>query len=316
MAKTQNKNQKNQNQKTQTQEAPPVPQNASPETPAAAVPAVVSNQQASSQNLPSQNLPAQNLPIEVEGLPCIRSLIAGGGLARATNEFAAGLDEETGSREYDPRTMSFPVITIDHDHEFFMIGDVPVEKIEGYPIATTQVRKWWASPYSPKNPTAPDCASQNGIVPVADAKDKQAQTCAACPHDVWGSAVGGEGKACRTETLIFILNPRISETGISVLVAPPTSIKPWLGTPFSRGYWETAKLTPAPNGQPITRTQLVWTEFGLNKSEGKHCVLAPAAIRTAATVDECRAVGAYIKAQEEAIGRFAALRSSTGNDRE
>lgn len=264
----------------------------------------------------SQNLPAQNFPLEIEGLPCIRAIVENGGLARAANEFAAGFDDETGQRDYDPKTMSFPVITIDHDHEHFMIGDVPQEFIEGYPIASASVRKWWATQYNPKNPTAPDCASLNGIVPVPDAANKQSDSCAACQHDVWGSSQTGEGKACRTETLIFILNPRISETGISVLVVPPTSIKPWLGTPFSRGYWETAKLTPAPNGQPIGRTQLVWTQFRLSKSEAKHCVLAPEAIRTAATVDEVRAIGAFIKMQNEAVGKFTALRASTGSDRD
>lgn len=46
---------------------------------------------------------------------------------------------------------------------------------------------------------APDCFSTNGIAPDPSAKDRQATTCAGCPHNAWGSKItpnGKSGKAC------------------------------------------------------------------------------------------------------------------------
>lgn len=45
----------------------------------------------------------------------------------------------------------------------------------------------------------PTCYSNDGIAPAADAVAKQCQTCAACPHNIWGSRIseaGGKGKSC------------------------------------------------------------------------------------------------------------------------
>jgi hypothetical protein len=45
----------------------------------------------------------------------------------------------------------------------------------------------------------PDCYSDDGVVPNADAKSPQSRTCAACPHNVWGSKIsdqGQKGKEC------------------------------------------------------------------------------------------------------------------------
>jgi hypothetical protein len=45
----------------------------------------------------------------------------------------------------------------------------------------------------------PDCYSNDGIKPEADAGKPQSQTCAVCPHNQWGSRIseqGSKGKAC------------------------------------------------------------------------------------------------------------------------
>lgn len=46
---------------------------------------------------------------------------------------------------------------------------------------------------------SPDCASANGVTPDVGVKNKQCNTCAACPQNAWGSRVtlaGKPGKAC------------------------------------------------------------------------------------------------------------------------
>ena len=55
----------------------------------------------------------------------------------------------------------------------------------------------------------PDCYSVDGIVPAADAQDRQAPKCAICPHAVWGSRANMEGKgtACSVNTRAAVIDP-------------------------------------------------------------------------------------------------------------
>ena len=55
-------------------------------------------------------------------------------------------------------------------------------------------REWYAKTYDPKNPTMPDCWSDDGKKPNDDVTDKQGLTCAACPNSKKGSSVTADGK--------------------------------------------------------------------------------------------------------------------------
>ena len=53
--------------------------------------------------------------------------------------------------------------------------------------------------YEEGSVTKPDCYSHDAIIPALDAQDKQAEKCAICPLNAWGSRItdnGGKGKAC------------------------------------------------------------------------------------------------------------------------
>lgn len=67
-------------------------------------------------------------------------------------------------------------------------------------------RKFYAGAYDKDaKATLPDCWSNDGVVPEASAKNKQAASCAACPKNVKGSGSNGKGKACRYERRLAIL---------------------------------------------------------------------------------------------------------------
>jgi hypothetical protein len=58
---------------------------------------------------------------------------------------------------------------------------------------------YYSSGYEEGSSAKPDCYSNDGIAPAADAEDPQAKKCAACPHNQWGSRItdnGAKGKAC------------------------------------------------------------------------------------------------------------------------
>lgn len=74
----------------------------------------------------------------------------------------------------------------------------------------------------------PDCYSQDGIAPAADAKAPQAKKCATCPHNQWGSRItekgATKGKACSDAVRIAVAAAgQINDP--MLLRVPPASIK-------------------------------------------------------------------------------------------
>jgi hypothetical protein len=66
----------------------------------------------------------------------------------------------------------------------------------------------------------PDCASMDSITPDPDVKNKQSDTCALCPHNVWGPQPGGrDGRACRDRMRLAI-------------IIMPAQITPLFGAPL------------------------------------------------------------------------------------
>lgn len=65
----------------------------------------------------------------------------------------------------------------------------------------TQSKLWYKGAYNPAETEfkGPDCYSDNGIGPSARSTLPQSNTCAECPHNVWGSKItpaGSKTKAC------------------------------------------------------------------------------------------------------------------------
>lgn len=70
--------------------------------------------------------------------------------------------------------------------------DVVIVKANAQMSKTFYINGW-----DENNNNPPDCASANGIVPDQGVPHKQADVCALCPKNAWGSDPGGgKGKAC------------------------------------------------------------------------------------------------------------------------
>lgn len=98
--------------------------------------------------------------------------------------------------------------------------------------------------YDPNDPQPPDCyafgRSEDEMTPHENASDPQAETCAVCPLNEWGSADVGRGKKCRNKRRMMVLpagdldrngdfeaeeDPTAYENEeFGVLEIPPTSI--------------------------------------------------------------------------------------------
>jgi hypothetical protein len=76
---------------------------------------------------------------------------------------------------------------------------------------------------SPEGNLVPDCWSWDAITPDAVSTNKQADTCAKCPANTFGSADEGRGKKCKNSIRTFII-PAGKRMPILFSV-PPTSYK-------------------------------------------------------------------------------------------
>ena len=74
----------------------------------------------------------------------------------------------------------------------------------------------------------PDCYSNDGVEPAADAQNKQAKKCGTCPHNQWGSRVSEKGatkgKAC-ADAVRMAVAPAGQINDAMLLRVPPASIK-------------------------------------------------------------------------------------------
>ena len=90
-------------------------------------------------------------------------------------------------------------------------------------------KQWFAAKYNPNDAehAAPDCFSTDGLRPDATATGKQAESCAICPHNAFGSGVdqagnAAKGKACSDSKVLAVVIP---EFGIYSFKIPPASLK-------------------------------------------------------------------------------------------
>lgn len=93
---------------------------------------------------------------------------------------------------------------------------------------------FYDGPYDRDNPAPPGCfalgAEPSSLVPSANSPAKQADTCASCPNNQFGSAANGKGKACKNTRLLAVspvsaLDNPDEPAPVWVLSIPPTSMK-------------------------------------------------------------------------------------------
>lgn len=84
-------------------------------------------------------------------------------------------------------------------------------------------RAYYAGVYDEKNPTPPDCWSNDGNVPDKTVKKPQCANCASCPQSVKGSGQG-ESRACRYSQRLAVVLANDIEGDVMQLSLAATSI--------------------------------------------------------------------------------------------
>lgn len=98
-------------------------------------------------------------------------------------------------------------------------------------VAPNISKQWYEKRYSEGDNAAPDCFSVNGATPDPASPKRQCATCAACPHNQWGSRVtegGKKAKACQDSRRLAVVpfgDPKNdSYGGPMMLRIPPMSL--------------------------------------------------------------------------------------------
>lgn len=90
--------------------------------------------------------------------------------------------------------------------------DEPASALEAVIIAVNpnKSKVYYDRGFEEGSVAKPNCYSNDGIAPAADAEDPQSNKCATCPHNQWGSRItdnGGKGKACADSMRLAIAPP-------------------------------------------------------------------------------------------------------------
>jgi len=137
----------------------------------------------------------------------------------------------------------FPVISIKGKVFHIKRGDektlVTKPDSDGEPAASLEVivlkthpgvaKTYYSKGFSEGSVEKPDCYSNDGTAPAADAQSPQAKTCAACPHNRWGSKItedGKKGKSCADVKRLAVA-PAGQINDPMLLRVPAASLKTW-----------------------------------------------------------------------------------------
>ena len=89
-------------------------------------------------------------------------------------------------------------------------------------------KEYYAGKWDPENTEAPDCYSNNGVVPDMSVAVPQAALCAQCPQNVWGSKISDQGKeikACADKKRLAIVSADDVGGTVYELAVTPAALK-------------------------------------------------------------------------------------------
>jgi hypothetical protein len=155
----------------------------------------------------------------------------------AHDEFAApggapiGVVSIKGSRWKGKIGPTEPVLLADAEGHALPYFDVIIVAARGGSDTTSDVAKvYYAEDFEEGSDGAPDCSSDDGLVPDPTSPHPQSKTCAECMWNKWGSGKQGKGKRCADVKKIAIVPATDPENerfgGPMLLRLPPASLGP------------------------------------------------------------------------------------------
>jgi hypothetical protein len=85
------------------------------------------------------------------------------------------------------------------------VGGVENNPLKGIVLAQQPERAYYAGAYSPSSKELPACFSLDMVAPHENSSEPQAESCARCPMNQFGSADQGGGKGCKEGVKLAIV---------------------------------------------------------------------------------------------------------------
>lgn len=154
---------------------------------------------------------------------------AGGALATADLQAMLRKQMEDNASRVEPG--SGKSIRINQDKSFTLPdGTKTREPLELVVVDFVSRNDYYAGAYNKDDIVPPNCVAispdPKGMIPLKSSPDRQADSCAQCPMNVFGSAPTGAGKACKNSRVLAVLPPEAEDdTEIWVLKVSPTAIR-------------------------------------------------------------------------------------------
>lgn len=103
---------------------------------------------------------------------------------------------------------------------------IPANQLDVRVLAALSERAWYSKDFDADVVQVPDCYALDSDVPHDQAANPQAETCAACEHNKWGSATRGKGKACRESARVIVIPANVPLASAQMYTAkvPVTSL--------------------------------------------------------------------------------------------
>ena len=144
-------------------------------------------------------------------------------LAKEAAEIAKRIAAPTGDR-----------IRFNANRAFITPDGMEGETLEVVIVDFVSSNLFYDGPFDRDNPQPPGCFAigpePSLLVPSPSSPNKQAETCATCPNNQFGSSTNGRGKACKNTRLLALmpvtaLDKNDEEAPIWIMSVPPTSLK-------------------------------------------------------------------------------------------
>lgn len=117
-------------------------------------------------------------------------------------------------------------------------SEVPNNKLNVVVLDAVMENQFYVDRYDPDHPSSPVCyafgRNEKDMAPHPEAPEPQAENCATCPMNQWGSADTGKGKACKNVRRIAVitedaLDGDLNDAEVVYAKVPVMSVKNWSG---------------------------------------------------------------------------------------
>lgn len=128
-----------------------------------------------------------------------------------TDNFQEVIEDNLGSEGLKPSDLNLIKIPTGGSTKWTidtLEGEELVSEIEGIIIMKKTVRAYWKNKFGSSDQTMPDCLSRDGKFGEVQNVENAAglgELCKKCPMNQYGSATEGKGKACKENTLLFVM---------------------------------------------------------------------------------------------------------------